>query len=73
MALVKAVLEVLGVLAAVGLLLWFSTVIEARHLGPVSFGVGEPEVGAAEVGGDLAVGAAPAPSMAMAMEAPTAA
>ena len=70
MALVTAVLEVLGVLAAVGLLLWFSTVIEARQLGPVSFVVGD--TGGTD-GSDLDVDVTPAPAMALAMEASTAA
>lgn len=36
MALVTTVSEVIGVLVAVAVLLWFSTYIEARKLGPVA-------------------------------------
>ena len=44
MALVTTVIEVVGVLAAMAMLLWFSAVLEARQLGPV---VHSPSGGAA--------------------------
>lgn len=44
MALVTTVIEVVGVLAAMAMLLWFSAVLEARQLGPVAHSpAGEPE------------------------------
>ena len=42
MALVTTVSEVIGVLVAVAVLLWFSSYIEARKLGPVAGRTGDP-------------------------------
>ena len=65
MALVTTVIEVVGVLAAMAMLLWFSAVLEARQLGPVvhsaTGGVApepEPALAAAAVGPEPRVAAA---------------
>lgn len=58
MALVTTVFEVVGVLAAMAMLLWFSAVLEARQLGPVLLG-SEPEIDAGPA--SVAVAVEPVP------------
>lgn len=66
MALVTTMSGVIGVLAAMALLLWFSAYIEARHLGPVAGSAASPTTTeadltdeAAHAAGDAALLAVP--------------